>query len=211
MPTAAFRGNRVSAVRRGIIPFGSSLAQPRPCQHGRGFASFVNDIPLAKEAAVTIRFILNGEDVEIHAEANQRLISILREHFGLGSAKSSCLHGSCGACSVFFNGALVSSGLIPAFRLQGSEIITLEGFAQQDEYLDIAAGFAETGVESCGYCDAGTILTAELLLESGLQPSRDEFTAAFRSIKCRCTDRESLFRGILAAGALRRRRIYGRP
>ena len=159
---------------------------------------------------MTIRFILDGEDMEINAEANQRLISILREYYDLRSSKSGCLNGSCGACSVIFNGFVSPSCLIPAFRLQGSEIITLEGFSQQDEYQDIAAGFAETGVESCGYCDAGKILITELLLEQGTQPSKEEFYAAFRSIRCRCTDTESLYQGILAAGEARRRRIYGR-
>ncbi|MCL1814859.1 MAG: 2Fe-2S iron-sulfur cluster-binding protein [Treponema sp.] len=159
---------------------------------------------------MTIRFILNGEDMEINAEANQRLIGILREHFGLISSKSGCLNGNCGFCSVIFNGAVSPSCLIPAFRLQGSEIITLEGFSQQDEYQDIAAGFARIGVESCGYCDAGKILAAELLLEQNLQPSKEEFTAAFQGIRCRCTDAENLYQGILAAGFVRRRRIYGR-
>ena len=160
---------------------------------------------------MTIRFILNGEDMEIHAEANQRLIGILREHFGLVASKSGCLHGNCGACSVIFNGAVSPSCLIPAFRLQGSEIITLEGFSQQDEYQDIAAGFAEAGVESCGYCEVGKILCAELLLESNLQPGREDFFAAFQGIRCRCTDMESLYRGVTAAGVIRRRRVYGRP
>jgi carbon-monoxide dehydrogenase small subunit len=158
---------------------------------------------------MTLRFILNGEDVEINAEANQRLIGILREHFSLFSCKFGCLNGNCGACLVFFNGAVSPSCLIPAFRLQGSEVITLEGFSQQDEFQDIASGFAETGVESCGYCDAGKILTTELLLEQSLIPTKDKFLAAFRSIRCRCTDVESLYQGILAAGEARRRRIYG--
>ena len=159
---------------------------------------------------MTIRFILNGEDMEINARANQKLIVILREQFSLVSVKSGCFHGTCGACSVIFNGEVSPSCLIPAFRLQESEIITLEGFSQQDEYQDITAGFAEAGVESCGYCDSGKILGTELLLENSLQPDKEDFLAAFRGIKCRCTDLESLYRGILAAGVIRRRRIYGR-
>lgn len=159
---------------------------------------------------MTIHFILNGEDMEINTKANQRLLNILRDRFSLTASKSGCLHGYCGACSVIFNGSVSPSCLIPAFRLQGSEIITLEGFSQQNEYQDIAVGFAEAGVESCGYCDAGKILTTELLLENSTQPSKDDFFAAFRGIRCRCTDAENLYQGILAAGAARRRRIYGR-
>ena len=160
---------------------------------------------------MTIHFILNGEDIEVNAEANQRLTGILRDNFALVSCKSGCLHGACGACSVIYNGTIAPSCLIPAFRLQGSEIITLEGFSQQDEYQDIASGFAEAGVESCGYCNAGKILSAELLLESNLQPGKEEFMETFRGMQCRCTDMENLFQGILMAGIIRRRRIYDHP
>jgi carbon-monoxide dehydrogenase small subunit len=159
---------------------------------------------------MTIRFILNGEDMEINAEANQRLITIIRENLNLTASKGGCFRGSCGVCSVIFNGALSPACLIPAFRIQGGEIITLEGFSQTVEYQDIAVGFAKAGVESCGFCDAGKILTAETLLEQNLRPPREEFIAAFRGIRCGCTDMENLYQGVLAAGEERRKRIYGR-
>jgi carbon-monoxide dehydrogenase small subunit len=159
---------------------------------------------------MTIRFILNGEDVETSVEANKRLVTMLRENFNLINAKSGCLIGACGACSVLFNGSLCASCLIPAFRVQGGEIITLEGFSQTDEYQDIISGFSAAGVENCGYCDAGKILTAELLLEKNLRPEKDAFFKAFSGIRCRCTEPDSLYAGILAAGENRQRRIYGR-
>jgi carbon-monoxide dehydrogenase small subunit len=159
---------------------------------------------------MTIRFILNGEDELVSAEANQRLIYILREQLELTEAKCGCLNGNCGACSVIFNGIITLSCLIPAFRVQGSEVITLEGFSQTLEYQDIAEGFAKAGVENCGFCDAGKILGAELLLEQTFQPSKEDFLTAFRGIRCRCTNAESLYQGVLAAGDIRRRRIYGR-
>lgn len=159
---------------------------------------------------MTIRFILNGEDVEASVEANMRLVTILREIFALAGTKSGCLCGSCGVCSVIFNGALSPACLIPAFRVQGGEIITLEGFSQTDEYQDIAAGFAGAGVENCGYCDAGKILAAAMLLDKNVRPEKEEFFNAFAGIRCRCTESESLYAGILAAGEIRQRRIYGR-
>jgi carbon-monoxide dehydrogenase small subunit len=159
---------------------------------------------------MTIRFILNGEDVEVSVEANKRLLTIVREHFSLVAAKSGCLRGNCGACSVIFNSAVVSACLIPAFRVQAGEIITLEGFSQTDEYQDIAAGFAGAGVETCGYCDAGKFLTAALLLEKNHRPEREEFYNAYSGIRCRCTEPESLYAGVLQAGEIRQRRIYGR-
>jgi carbon-monoxide dehydrogenase small subunit len=159
---------------------------------------------------MTLGFILNGEDVVIKADADRRLIDILRNHFKLLRAKEGCLSGICGSCSVIFNGKTVPSCLIPVFRIRGSEIITIEGFSQTDEYQDIQEGFSRSGVENCGYCNAGKILAVETLIERNLRPSRDEILAAFKGIKCRCTEPESLIEGVLATCDIRQRRLYGR-
>jgi carbon-monoxide dehydrogenase small subunit len=159
---------------------------------------------------MTIAFILNGEDVVIRAEADRRLIDILRGTFQLLGAKTGCLTGNCGACSVIFNGKVLQSCLIPAFRVRGSEIITIEGFSQTDEYQDIVTGFSGAGVENCGYCDTGKILSTEALLGRNSRPSRDAILEAFNGIKCRCTDPETLAEGVLAVADIRQRRLYGR-
>jgi carbon-monoxide dehydrogenase small subunit len=159
---------------------------------------------------MTVSFILNGEDVVIRTDAERRLVDILRGTFQLLGSKNGCNVGNCGACSVIFNGLVVKSCLIPAFRIRGSEIITLEGFSQTDEYQDILQGFAETGFESCGFCDTGKILSAEALLSRNPRPSRDEILPAFHDVKCRCTEPESLVQGVLAAIEKRQRRLYGR-
>jgi carbon-monoxide dehydrogenase small subunit len=159
---------------------------------------------------MTIAFILNGEDVVIRTDANRRLVDILRGTFRLLGAKTGCLIGQCGACSVNFNGKITQACLIPAFRIPGSEIITIEGVSQTDEYQDIAMGFSEAGVENCGYCDTGKILTTEALLERNPRPDREAVLAAFNGIKCRCTDPETLVEGVLAVADIRQRRLYGR-
>jgi carbon-monoxide dehydrogenase small subunit len=159
---------------------------------------------------MTIGFILNGEDVTIRTEADTRLLDILRETFNLPGAKCGCLTGSCGVCSVIFNGDVVSSCLIPAFRIRGCEIITIEGFSQTDEYQDILRGFSLAGLESCGYCDTGKVLAAEALLEKTSRPSKPEIIAAFDGIRCRCTEPDRLIEGVLGAAGIRQRRLYGR-
>jgi carbon-monoxide dehydrogenase small subunit len=159
---------------------------------------------------MTIGFILNGEDVVVRAEADTRLINILRGHFGLLGAKSGCLAGKCGACAVIFNNEVIKSCLIPAFRVRGSEIITIEGFSQTDDYQDIAAGFLQAGLETCGFCRTGKILAAAALLERKNQPSREEILLGFDGVRCRCTDPETLIDAIGAAAEIRQRRLYGR-
>jgi carbon-monoxide dehydrogenase small subunit len=159
---------------------------------------------------MTIGFILNGEDVVIKTDAERRLVDILRGTYKLLGAKTGCLTGVCGACSVIFNGMVTPSCLIPAFRIRGSEIITIEGFSQTDEYQDIVAGFSQAGVENCGYCDTGKILAVEALLSRVPRPSREVILAAFNGIKCRCTEPDSLVEGTLATADIRQRRLYGR-
>ena len=159
---------------------------------------------------MTIDFILNGEDVVIRSEADVRLIDILRTYFGLRGAKASCLSGKCGCCAVIFNGSVSQACLIPAFRLRGSEIITIEGFAQTDEYQDIMAGFAQSKLENCGFCETGKILNTEALLDKNKRPSRQEILRAFSGIKCRCTDPDTLVETIEKTIEIRQRRLYGR-
>lgn len=159
---------------------------------------------------MTIGFILNGEDVVIRSEADVRLVDILRVNFGLMGTKAGCLTGKCGFCAVIFNGRISHACLIPAFKVRGSEIITIEGFSLTDEFQDIMTGFSEAGIRNCGYCDTSKILNAGALLERSKRPSRQEILSAFNGIKCRCTDPEQLIEGIEKTVSIRQRRLYGR-
>jgi carbon-monoxide dehydrogenase small subunit len=124
--------------------------------------------------------------------------------------KSDCLAGKCGVCSIIFNGDVIKSCLVPAFRVRGSEVITIEGFSQTDEYQDIAAGFVQAGLETCGFCRTGKILTAAALLEGKSRPSREDILLGFDGIRCRCTDPETLVTAVTAVAEIRQRRLYGR-
>jgi carbon-monoxide dehydrogenase small subunit len=159
---------------------------------------------------MTVGFILNGEDVVVRTEAGVRLIHILRESFGLFGAKSGCLNGQCGACSIIFNGNVTSACLIPAFRIKGSEIITIEGFSQTDEYHDIVTGFKEVHLGNCGYCESGKILCTEAILERFPKPTREEIIMNFSGINCRCTNIDRLVEAVNCIIDIRQRRLYGR-
>ena len=162
---------------------------------------------------MNMAFILNGEDVSINSNNSNfqsRLVDILRGTFSLLGTKIGCLNGNCGNCSIILNGNVVKSCLIPAFKVHGSEIITIEGFSQTDEYQDIINGFEEAGVEDCGICSTGKILTTEALLSRNSQPSEEEILQAFCGLRCRCTDPIELVQGVLAVSEFRRRRLYGR-
>jgi len=159
---------------------------------------------------MTVGFILNGEDVVIQSEANVRLIDILRVQFGLLGAKTGCLSGKCGLCAVIFNGSVIHACLVPAFRLRGGEIITIEGFSLTDEYRDIVTGLALAEVQNCGFCSTAVLLNAGALLEKTDRPSPQEILNAFNGVKCRCIDPDKLTEGVQRAVEIRQQRLYGR-
>jgi len=159
---------------------------------------------------MNLGFILNGDDVAVNSDPENRLVDILRETFNLTGTKGCCYTGTCGNCQIIFNGVIVKSCLIPAFKIRNCEIITIEGFSQTDEYQDIVQGFSEVGLENCGICNTAKILATEALLGRNQQPSREEILIAFRGVRCRCTEPEELVQGVLAVYEYRRRRLYGR-
>jgi carbon-monoxide dehydrogenase small subunit len=158
---------------------------------------------------MNMTFILNGEDVTVDANPESALVDILRNDFNLLGAKTGCNIGACGACLIIFNGNVVKSCLIPAFKIRGCEIITIEGFSQTIDYQDIIQGFSGTSYEDCGFCNTGKILAAEALLSRNNAPSREEILSAFKGVRCRCTEPEGLVQGVLSASEYRRRRLYG--
>jgi carbon-monoxide dehydrogenase small subunit len=159
---------------------------------------------------MTINFILNGEDVSAKTRSVDRLSDILRDAFGLLGVRSDCRCGRCGRCLIFLNGRLVPSCVIPAFAARGKEVITIEGYAQTEEYIDIAAGFLDAGVATCGFCEGPKIMAAAALLERMPRPSAAEILEQMSSAPCRCTDPDALVKAVQAVAERRAKRIYRR-
>ena len=159
---------------------------------------------------MTVNFILNGEDVVIRCDASVRLIDILRGEFNLFGAKAGCLSGQCGACSILLDNKISLACLIPAFRVKGREVITIEGFSQTDEYKEIMSAFKYVHLGNCGYCESGKVLCTEALLSRYPSPAKEEILTGFAGIKCRCTNIERLAEAVNIIAASRARRPYGR-
>ena len=60
-------------------------------------------------------------------KTHQRLLDFIRDDLGLTGAKEGCGAGECGTCSVFVDGKLVKSCLMPVAKANGTKIETIEG------------------------------------------------------------------------------------
>jgi len=154
-------------------------------------------------------FTLNGQQTEIDTEPSDLLVDVLRLRLGLRGARPGCLQGQCGSCSVLFDGLLAPSCLVPAFRVHGADVVTIEGLMQSRGYEDIERGLARAGAQPCRFCAAGRMLSVYSLLETDADPSDRAVRDTVSSVWCRCTTHERLAKGIRYAAEYRRRR-HGR-
>ncbi|MCK4420165.1 (2Fe-2S)-binding protein [candidate division WOR-3 bacterium] len=146
-----------------------------------------------------IEFTLNSESVSIDTEPQRRLLDILREDFRLISVKEGCGEGECGACIILLDGKAVNSCLIPAGRIKGSEVITLEGYRETERFRILMESFEDAGAVQCGFCTPGIIMTVESLLRENSNPTEEEIKKALSGNLCRCTGYSMIVDGVVRA------------
>ena len=135
-----------------------------------------------------VKFVLNGELVSPDLDPSRRLIDILREDFFLTGAKEGCGEGECGSCTVLMDGLPVHSCLVLAGQLEGHEVLTVEGLAQDGELDLLQNAFIENNAVHCGFCTPGMIMSAKGLLMKNPDPAEAEIREALSGNICRCSD-----------------------
>jgi carbon-monoxide dehydrogenase small subunit len=134
-----------------------------------------------------ISFTLNGKPVEIEVKPWDTAIAVLREQLGLKGTKEGCGIGECGACTILVDGLAVDSCLMPAPKLDGSKVETVEGLRQGDALHPLQEAFLSKGAVQCGYCTPGMLMSAKALLDRSPNPERNELVEALSGNLCRCT------------------------
>lgn len=134
-----------------------------------------------------IRFILNGKNVVIKTEPTKRLIDVLRDDFKLKGTKEGCGEGECGACAVIIDGKLINSCLVSVGIVEGSNILTIEGYRETKRFKVLNESFKKAGAVQCGFCTPAMIMAAEALLSKNPKPSEEEIREAISGNLCRCT------------------------
>ncbi|HEX7950547.1 MAG TPA: selenium-dependent xanthine dehydrogenase [Candidatus Limnocylindrales bacterium] len=151
-----------------------------------------------------IRFTLNGQPVSADVRQGERLLEVLRDRFGLRSMKDGCApEGSCGACTVLVNGRAAVSCAQDAVRVEGHDVVTLEGLPHATRDL-WAGAFVAAGAAQCGYCTPGIVMKAEATLGRDPAPSREALARSLTGNLCRCTGYVKVLDAIEAVAAVKR-------
>lgn len=140
---------------------------------------------------------VNGEAVQVAFWPHRTLLEVLREDAGLTGTKHGCELGECGACAVLVDGKPVLSCLQLAVEcVQGQEIETVEGLAQDNRLHPLQDAFADLGGSQCGYCTPGFLVTAKAFLDEHPRPTREELKEALSGNLCRCTGYLQIFEAV---------------
>ena len=142
---------------------------------------------------------VNGTTHTINVPPMSRLLDVLREDFRLTGVKEGCGEGECGACSVFIDGQLTNSCLVPVLQVEGAEITTIEGIADNEQLHAVQQAFLDYGGAQCGICTPGMILAAIAVLEAHPNPTLEQVKEGLAGNLCRCTGYMRIFEAVLHA------------
>ena len=148
---------------------------------------------------VEISCVVNGSNQRLHVYPMARLLDVLREDLRLTGTKEGCGEGECGACSVWVDGEIVNSCLVPVLQVAGSEIKTIEGIADGEQLHAVQEAFIACGGAQCGICTPGMVMAAVNLLERTPHPSEAEIRTGLAGNLCRCTGYIKIFEAVVRA------------
>ncbi len=153
-----------------------------------------------------MNFHVNGTAYNLDPLPGEMLADLLRNRLGLTGTKIGCNEAECGACTVLVDGLPVLSCSYPAARVEGKDVLTIEGLsavagadARIEDLHPLQQAFVLHGAVQCGFCIPGQIMTAGALLQAKPDPSEAEIRHALKDTLCRCAGYPTIVRAIQAA------------
>ena len=129
-----------------------------------------------------MKLVINGVATEVAVPPETPLLWALREEAGLTGTKYGCGIAMCGACTVHVGGTAKRSCVTPCGEVTG-DVLTIEGLGGEHP---VQQAWREENVPQCGYCQAGQIMTAVVLLRAKPRPTDAEIDDAMSANLCRC-------------------------
>ncbi len=184
-----------SLTRRDAIVTGSVLVAGAGSAYANpaSLPSIASDTPNA--GSIALSTTINGDQIKVNIDPRTSLLDLLRERLDLTGAKKGCDHGQCGACTVHVDGRRVASCLTMAAKVEGRDVLTIEGLSPDGKLHPMQAAFIEHDALQCGYCTPGQIMAAVACVAEGNATSRDRIREYMSGNICRC----GAYVGIVAA------------
>jgi xanthine dehydrogenase YagT iron-sulfur-binding subunit len=188
-----FALSRRDTLKAGAVVVAASISPTTPAEAAT--TTQPAPLPFSPRHALTIRTTVNGRPREVEIDARTSLLDLLRERLALTGAKKGCDHGQCGACTVHVDGRRVASCLTLAAKVEGRDVLTIEGLSDGDTLHPMQQAFIDHDALQCGYCTPGQIMAAVACVAEGNATSRERIREYMSGNICRC----GAYVGIVAA------------
>lgn len=132
---------------------------------------------------MAIAIEVNGNTVNVTADADTPLLWVIRDELGLTGTKYGCGIAQCGACTVHVDGQPARSCSTPVSAVAGMKITTIEGLGGRHP---VQQAWVKADVPQCGYCQSGQIMSAAALIAEKKAPTDADIDAAMAGNICRC-------------------------
>ena len=144
---------------------------------------------------IQITYLLNGIRQSDEIQEGTMLLEFLRTK-GCYSVKCGCETTNCGLCTVWLDEKPVLSCAVPAARIDGKRVVTLEGL--QEEAAEFALYMGREGADQCGFCNPGFVMNVLAMARELDSPTEDEIKEYLAGNLCRCTGYVSHMRALRA-------------
>jgi len=148
---------------------------------------------------------INKKKYTVDVDSEMPLLWFLRDHVGLTGTKYGCGVAQCGACVVHLDGEAVRSCVTKMKRAIGKEVITIEGLSEHGDH-PLQLAWKEVDVPQCGYCHAGQIMSAAVLLRERPDPTDQDIDDAMTGNICRCGTYSRIRKAIHHAAELQKQK-----
>ena len=149
--------------------------------------SSMTDKKTGEHPLVEITATVNGRMVSRSVPNHYRLIDFVREELHLTGNKEGCGAGECGTCSMFVDGVLVKSCLMPVQKIMNATVETVDDLDRDAGRTVLQQAFHKCGSSQCGYCIPGMVMAATSLLRKMPNPDREQIKEGLGGNICRCT------------------------
>ena len=141
---------------------------------------------------------INGQSRDLDVTEDTPLLWALRDVLGLTGTKFGCGIAQCGACTVHVDGVAMRSCSVPVSLIEGKQITTIEGLAQNGVLTKVQKAWLDNDVPQCGYCQSGMIMAVTALLKDKPKPTDADIDREITNI-CRCGTFQQIRAAIHAA------------
>jgi carbon-monoxide dehydrogenase small subunit len=145
-----------------------------------------------------VAMTVNGRAVSAEVENRTLLAEYLRNHLGLTGTHVGCDTTQCGCCTVHVNGVGMKSCTILAVAMNGANVTTIEGLAQNGDLHPMQAAFREHHALQCGFCTPGMI---DMVRRNGNDMDEATVRHNLEGNICRCTGYQNIVSAIQAGAA----------